>query len=141
MRNLREFVLFAIISGLGVIIDFVIMWCSLSFIGLTPFLSNCIGSTFGISFVFFVSSHKLFINKGHLIYVKFLVYLIYSVGLIFVASSIIQYLSYIDIILKLQNILLLKFLPQPVFAKIIVTPFTLIINFIVAKLLIERIKI
>lgn len=141
MRNLREFIIFAFISGLGVTIDFVIMWCLLSSFGFTPFLSNCIGNVCGISFVFFVSSHKLFINKGHLIYLKFLVYLIYSACLIFIASSTIQCLSYMEIVSKLQHLLFLKFLPQPVFAKMIVTPFTLIINFIVAKLLIERIKI
>ena len=112
------------------------MW-TLVFLGLHPFYANCVGSTAGMSFVFFVSAYKLFINNGRWIIVKFTVYLVYSAGLILGASYVISWLSGYEI----WGGLLPAFIHPAVAVKFIITPFTLIINFFVTRVLIEKIKI
>ena len=139
--TLLKFVLCAFVSGCGVLIDFIVVWAVLSFSSSSAFLANCLGSTCGISFVFFTSSYKLFINKGRWIWVKFLVYLTYSALLVLTVSWLINHFSVHPGVLSLIQTLHLGFVHPALWVKFFLTPFTLVINFIVAKTLIEKINI
>lgn len=136
-----KFLGFAFISAIGVSIDFFCVWLAVTFFNFIPFWANALGSTMGIAFVFFTSSYRLFINKGKLIMVKFLVYLAYSALLIFVVSLIINKFYTWPPLLNALQAAHLTFIHPALAVKFLVTPFTLIINFIVAHTLIEKIKI
>lgn len=136
-----KFFMFALISGIGVTIDFLCVGTALAFFDLSPFYANSIGSTLGIIFVFFTSVYKVFINNGRLVLVKFFVYLVYSAGLIYCVSSFIDALYLYEPFLNSLSSLMLDFIHPAIIAKIIITPVTLIVNFIVARFLIEKIKI
>ena len=136
-----KFFLFALVSGIGVTLDFICVWAGISIFALSPFISNCIGGAAGITFVFFTSSRKVFVNNGRLILVKFTAYLLYSAVLILCVSYIIQKFAFNGSIIKINDFLNLSFTHPALIVKFIITPFTLLVNFAVARWLIEKIKI
>jgi putative flippase GtrA len=136
-----KFFKFALVSGIGVTIDFLCVWLLLTFFNAPAFYANCLGSVLGITFVFFTSSHKVFVNNGRLIIVKFLVYLAYSAALIFCVSSFIHGLSVYQPFVNLIVSLKAGIAHPAIIAKMLITPFTLLINFIAARFLIEKITI
>lgn len=122
------------ISGIGWILDFIVYTILTSLFKINVDISNMLSSLVGVTFVFFVSTRKVFINNSKInIKVKYIIYIVYQIILIFIASKIMlllkDYLINIDLIAKYINIIV----------KIIITPFTMIINFIVMKNLIEKI--
>ena len=122
------------ISGIGWILDFIVYTILTILFKINVDISNMLSSLVGVTFVFFVSTRKVFINNSKInIKVKYIIYIVYQIILIFIASKIMlllkDYLINIDLIAKYINIIV----------KIIITPFTMIINFIVMKNLIEKI--
>ncbi len=123
------------ISGIGWIIDFTIYTTLTSFFNVHITIANIISSFFAVTFVFLVSTRKLFINNSKInLKIKYLIYILYQV--VFVITT-----SYLMSLLK--NYLLgfdIKLIQDYVniITKIIVTPFTMLINFIVMKNLIEK---
>lgn len=122
------------ISGIGWILDFIVYTILTSLFKINVDISNMLSSLVGVTFVFFVSTRKVFINNSKInIKIKYIIYIVYQIVLIFTASKIMlllkDYLINIDLIAKYINIIV----------KIIITPFTMIINFIVMKNLIEKI--
>ena len=116
-------------SGIGWLIDTTIYLILTSIFKLNVDISNIFSSLVGVTFVFIMSNSKINIK------IKYLIYIIYQMLLILTASKIMLILkdylitSNINIIIKYINIIV----------KIIITPFTMLINFIVMKLLIEKI--
>lgn len=124
------------VSGIGWLIDVLIYLTLSSIIKLNVDISNMISSLVGVSFVFLVSTRKIFVNNSKInLKLKYIIYIVYQLILIYLASLTIlalkNYLTSLDIklVIKYVNII----------SKIIITPFTMLINFIVMKLLIEKI--
>ncbi len=124
------------VSGIGWLIDVLIYLTLSSIIKLNVDISNMISSLVGVSFVFLVSTRKIFVNNSKInLKLKYIIYIVYQLILIYLASlailSLKNYLTSLDIklVIKYVNII----------SKIIITPFTMLINFIVMKLLIEKI--
>ena len=120
---------FVFISGLGFIIDFIIYNILTLLFNVNVDLSNMISSMVGVTFVFFTSTKKVFENNTQKISlkVKYLIYVVYQLLLIFLASKVMlllkNYLVTFDIALLTQY--------ASIIVKIFITPFTLTINYFV----------
>lgn len=135
-KKIIEILKFVGVSGIGWLIDVLIYLTLSSIIKLNVHISNMISSLVGVSFVFLVSTRKIFANNSKInLKLKYIIYIVYQLILIYLASlailSLKNYLTSLDIklVIKYVNII----------SKIIITPFTMLINFIVMKLLIEKI--
>lgn len=106
---------FAVVSGLGWLIDFSIFALLNSF-GFPVWLANIVGATTAVLFVFFASVRKIFQYNGHYILWKLLNYIVYQIIAIVCASLLIDFIA-------------LQFGMLPIIAKIIVTPLTFYANF------------
>ena len=106
---------FAVVSGLGWLIDFSI-FALLNSLGFPVWLANIVGTTTAVLFVFFASVRKIFQYNGHYILWKLLNYIVYQIIAIICASLLIDFIA-------------LQFGMLPIIAKIIVTPLTFYANF------------
>lgn len=107
---------FAVVSGSGWLIDFSI-FTFLNFIGFPVWLSNFLGATTAVIFVFFVSVRKVFQYGGGYLLDKLIKYVIYQILAITVASMLIDFI-------------VMQFDITPLIAKVIVTPLTFYANFL-----------
>lgn len=107
---------FAVVSGSGWLIDFTI-FTFLNLIGFPVWLSNFLGATIAVVFVFFVSVRKVFQYGGGYLFNKLIKYVIYQIVAITVASLLIDFI-------------VMQFDITPLFAKVIVTPLTFYANFL-----------
>lgn len=125
------------ISGIGWLMDFTIFTLLSSF-GFNVVYSNFISSAVAVSFVFWFSSKKTFKEKkfGLGLKYKYIIYIIYQIILILVMSYIIKALS--NFIFTSISIELIKNYAK-IISKILVTPVTMVLNFIVMKNIIEKI--
>ena len=125
------------ISGIGWIIDLVVYTILTSLLEVDVNIANMFSSFVGVSFVFIISTRKLFINNSKInIKIKYIIYIVYQILLISGASYVMLLLK--DYILDLTSIdLIVKYID--IIVKIIITPITMLINFIVMKFLIEKI--
>jgi len=106
---------FAIVSGLGWLIDFAI-FTLMTLANLPVWLANTTGATTAVLFVFFASVRKVFQYKGHYIVGKLMTYVVYQVIAILCASFLIDFITH-------------QFTLFPLLAKVIVTPLTFYANF------------
>ena len=107
---------FGVVSLVGWALDFAI-FATLVLVGLSPFFSNLVGATVGVTFVYFVSARKIFVYQGQFLYWKFAVYLAYQACAITLASWAIGALT--------------LHTPLPAIAsKTVVTPLTFGANFL-----------
>ena len=131
---LFQFFKFLFVSGTGWIIDFGIYLILTNIFKLEVFYSNVLSSIPAITFVFIVSTKKIFQkNKnGMSLSKKYLIYFVYQLILIFLVSLLGQFLYAIalnyNIVHKMLKIII----------KILITPITMIINFFVMKFLAEK---
>ncbi len=124
------------ISGIGWLIDFTSYTIMTSLLKIDIMIANIISSFFGITFVYLVSTRKLFQNNSkYNLKVKYVAYILYQIVFVLLTSYIMtlikKYLLGFDINFVINYV--------DIITKIIVTPFTMLINFIVMKNLIERI--
>lgn len=131
---LIQFIKFLFVSGTGWIIDFGLYSILTGIFGLQILYSNVLSSIPAITFVFIVSTKKIFVeNKnGFSIKQKYLIYFVYQMILILSVSLLGQFLYTIAIKNKI-NFSLLK-----IIIKIMITPVTMVLNFFVIKYLAER---
>ena len=123
-------------SGIGWLIDTTIYMILTSIFKLNIDISNIFSSLVGVTFVFIMSTRKIFVSNSKInIKIKYLIYVIYQVILILTISKVMLLLK--DIITPLNIDVINKYINITV--KIIITPFTMVINFIVMKLLLEKI--
>lgn len=124
------------LSGIGWILDFTV-YTILGTFGDNLVLNNSISSWVGVTFVFIMSSGRIFKNKSKVpLWVKYIIYIAYQAVLIFLMSKL---LGVIDLWIT-ENITLeivCKF--SHIISKILITPITMVLNFIVMKNMIERI--
>ena len=122
---------FVIVSGIGFIIDFIIYTTLVSLTAINVNIANMISSLIGVTYVFIISTRKIFENNKNNIPLKYkyIIYVIYQIILILLASYCVLLLKNlfininIDIISKFSKIL----------AKMFITPFTLTINYFAMK--------
>lgn len=123
-------------SGIGWLIDTTIYLILTNIFKLNIDISNMFSSLIGVTFVFIMSTRKIFINSNKMnIKLKYLIYIIYQILLILLVSKLMLILK--DYLLTLNINIITKYIS--IIVKIVITPFTMLINFIVMKLLIEKI--
>lgn len=136
-KILKQFINFLFLSGIGWLIDFTLYLLFSNVFNLKIIHSNILSSIPAVTFVFFVSTRKIFSKNNSRISLKekYLIYFLYQLILILLISLLAQYLY----LLSLKNISMnveLKLLK--IIIKILITPITMLINFIVMKFLIEK---
>ena len=134
---LKQFINFLFLSGIGWLIDFTLYLLFSNVFNLKIIYSNILSSIPAVTFVFFISTRKIFSKNNSRISLKekYLIYFLYQLILIVLISIWAQYLY----LLSLKNISMnveLKLLK--IIIKILITPITMLINFIVMKFLIEK---
>ncbi len=133
---LKQIVKFVGISGIGWLLDF-FTYTSLSFCSHNIEINNIISSWIGVTFVFIFATRKVFKNNSRIsLKKKYAIYLAYQLILIYLISKLLGYVnSYIISNIMIEEILRLS----TVISKVIITPITMIMNFIVMKSIIERV--
>ena len=134
-KLIRQFIAFFGISGIGWCIDVGIYMLLNQW--MEAVYANLISATVGVSFVFWVSTRKTFYKNLNRISIrgKYCIYLIYQCCAITVASFVIGMIK--NMLLYYGGEILINY--SNILAKIMVTPFTMILNFLFMKLLIEKI--
>ena len=124
------------LSGIGWLMD-VSIYSILSYIfNINVGIANIISSFVAVTFVFTTSTRKIFKNtQSFKLRYKYIAYLIYQVLLITLSSFVIAFLK--DFIIGLSINWLNNYVN--ILVKILVTPFTMVLNYIVMSLLIEKI--
>lgn len=138
MKLIKEFIYFLIVSGTGWLIDFGLFYILSSFLGLNVLFSNLISTIPAFTFVFLISTRKIFRNniKYLTLQQKYLVYFTYQFFLVISVSLLGQWLygvSHHSLITYNFSDNIVKFC-----IKIIITPITMILNFFTMKLLTEK---
>ncbi len=124
------------ISGIGWLIDFGV-FTVLGLLGIPSWICNIISSLCGVTFVFFLSTRKTFeVNLKRLtLKQKYVIYVLFEVAVILVAS---RFVGILDAKFNGTDIALLSKY-SAIAAKICVTPFTMICNFIFMKFITEKV--
>lgn len=90
----------------------------------------------GVTFVFIFSTRKVFQNQGKIsLKWKYVIYVAYQCVLIYLSSKLLNVLA-VYIVENMNHVMLKQF--SALIAKILVTPFTLTLNFFVMKGMIEK---
>ena len=130
-----QFIKFLFISGIGWLIDFGFYVILTTKFNLEIFYANIFSSIPAISYVFLISTKKIF-TKSHrknlTIIQKYIIYFIYQLLLIFFISIVAENLY---ILAGKYN---LNFKMMKIIIKILITPVTMTINFFVIKYLTEK---
>lgn len=135
MKNhFRQLISFVFVSGIGWLIDFGTYITLLKVFNFSPFSSNLISAALAITFVFFVSVYKIFLTNGFFVLSAFMIYLIYQAISIWFFSYVIKLLSYLITYYQTYGLF-----EAPLIAKIIVTPFTLVTNYLFMRFLTGKI--
>ena len=124
------------ISGIGWLIDFGV-FTLLGLCGIPAWACNIISSLCGVTFVFFVSTRKTFevSLKRLTLNQKYVIYVLFEIIIILVAS---RFVGLLDETFKSVDLEVLKKF-SAIAAKICVTPFTMLINFVFMKFLTEKV--
>lgn len=132
-KLVRQGGIFIGVSGIGWLLDFA-LYTLLAFCAVPLFWCNICGAFAGISFVFIFSTRYIFKSHSALpLWVKYVLYVLYQIVLVCSVSWL---------LVRIHGALLASgLLPQSILAiaaKILVTPITLVLNFLVLKQLIEK---
>lgn len=123
-------------SGVGWLIDTIIYIILTSVLRLNIDIANIISSLVGVSFVFVMSTRKVFeVGSKVNIKLKYIIYIVYQLILIFTVSRVMIILK--DYLISFDIKLIIRYIS--IIVKVLITPFTMVINFIVMKYLIEKI--
>ena len=135
-KIVNQFFKFLMISGIGWLIDFGVFYIISGLMHGSVLISNIISTIPAFSFVFFVSTRKVFNKSGGKISLvsKYVIYFTYQIILVLTVSVVGQ--SVFELLLKLNLPLEMSLLK--LIAKIIITPITVCCNFIMLKLLTEK---
>lgn len=131
MKNPLHFVGFA---GIGWLVDTTVFFSFVYGLHGSPFAANFVGGVFGACFTFLLSRRRIFVEQRGRTWVRLTGYLSYTLGLLIVASAVVHWLA-----TSINH----SYPPLPapwaaLAAKVIVTPFTLALNYCVAKILNTR---
>ena len=135
MKTVNQMLKFFGVSVLGWIIDFSIYNLFIFLFNVNISVINVISSLIGVTFIFIFSTRKIFESSGkHSIKTKYVIYVLYQVILILSVSRLLpifrDYLISFDISAINQYV--------NAIAKVMVTPITASLNFVVMKFVIEK---
>lgn len=131
---MKKFIVFLLISGIGWICDFGTFSLLVGFFDVQVFWANFISSYVGVTFVWFVSLRRVFgglgSSRGRYLYI----YWFYQLLSILAYSKIVSVCA-----VYLQLWILFEMLPGQwsMLAKILVTPFNLVTNFVFMRYLVR----
>ncbi len=135
MKTVKQMLKFFGVSVLGWLIDFSIYNLIIFLFDMNISVINVISSLIGVTFIFIFSTRKIFESSGkYSIRTKYVIYIVYQIILILSVSRLLpvfrEYLLSFDIsfIMNYSNAI----------AKVMITPITASINFIVMKFVIEK---
>lgn len=137
LKLIRQIMNFTLISGMGFILDFGIYLILTNFIKLPISYANMISAIPAITYVFFISTKKIFNQKKSNIdiKIKYIIYFVYQIILVTLVSLLAQ-LIYEYLINELTNLIIVNNLK--IIIKLLITPLTMLCNFIVMKILSEK---
>lgn len=123
------------LSGVGWLLDFC-TFTALGFLSDNVVLNNTISSWVGITFVFLFATRKVFRNNSKIsLKWKYTIYVVYQAVLIFFISKVLNGIHG-WIISTVPIEMILRF--SSIISKILVTPITMVLNFLVMKGIIEK---
>ena len=134
-KLLVQAIRFVGLSGIGWLLDFCV-FAILGNVSSNVIANNFLSSWMGVTFVFLFATRKVFRNNSRIsLKWKYAIYLLYQLILIALVSQLLGFvngrlLDYVHISLIEQF--------SGIAAKILVTPITMLLNFIVMKNLIEK---
>jgi len=139
LQNLfKQIIHFFIYSGIGWIIDMFI-YTVLTKLGLNLVIANIISALIAATYVYFISTRKLFVNNSKIsLKLKYIIFIIYQIILIVTSSYLILFIANLLSNINLINNINILINNIEIIAKVINTPITMTINFIVMKSLIEK---
>lgn len=124
------------LSGIGWILDFT-TYTVLGVISANLVLNNTISSWVGVTFVFLLSTRIVFKNNSKIpLKWKYVIYLLYQCVLIFFISKL---LNRVNVYLLTHVALAVVKNFSTIISKILVTPITMVLNFVVMKGVVEKI--
>jgi len=123
MQHLIRIARFALVSGTGLALDFVV-FLALVAAGLAPFTANLVSGAGAVTFVYFASVRRIFSYKGTFVVGLFLAYLLYQAAGVTLASAAVHALS--------QNLV------APGWAKLLILPVTFSANYLFMSFLTRR---
>lgn len=134
-KILIQAVEFVGLSGIGWILDFTV-FTVMGFLCGNVIINNVISSWVGVTFVFLFATRKVFKNNSRIsLKWKYLIYLCYQLILILLISKLLGYVN--NFVRNTVSVaLIVRF--SAIIAKILVTPITMVLNFIVMKNVIEK---
>ena len=119
------------IAGVGWLLDSAVFYALVSMFHWSPFVSNFVGGICGATFTFLFARERIFHERRGATWVRLSGYLSYTLVLLIVASAAVQWLA---VVLDASfPSLTAKW--AAVVAKVVVTPGTLALNYVVAKFL------
>ena len=133
----KQILKFVGVSGIGWILDF-FTYTILGLFSPHLFLNNFISCLVGATFVFVVSPRLVFINKGRLSkLVKYVIYIAYQFLLIcFLSYALVEINS---VLIELLKSFISWSVPYSyLLSKILITPLAMTCNFIVLKIIFEK---
>lgn len=123
------------LSGVGWLLDFC-TFTALGFLSDNVVLNNTISSWVGITFVFLFATRRVFQNNSRIsLKWKYTIYVVYQAVLIFFISKVLNGING-WIISTVPIEMILRF--SSIISKILVTPITMVLNFLVMKGIIEK---
>ncbi len=138
-NSMQQIFKFLLVSSTGWLIDFSVYLLLTEKLNFPVGYSNFISGIPALTFVFFISTRKIFGNNinGISLKKKYIIYFVYQMLLVALVSIIGQYI-YVGITKSnLYNLYIIKY-NLKIIVKIIITPITMILNFCVMKILSER---
>ena len=134
-KILEQAVKFVGLSGIGWVLDFFI-YTFLGLLSSNVVENNMISSWVGVTFVFIFATRKVFQNNNkNSLKWKYFIYIAYQIVLIFFVSKLLGIVNEV-MVSNIHIEMVDKF--SAIISKILVTPITLVINFIVMKGVIEK---
>lgn len=141
MKNIfRQGAYFVVISGIGWCMDFGIYSLLSVYYGVAVAYANMLGALPAITFVFILATRHIFVQRdgGWSLKRKYAVYLLYQlcliIGISFLAEEVFQTIYLFQSATSIFEIDTMK-----IMAKCMVTPLSMLMNFMVMKFLSEKI--
>lgn len=134
-KLISQAVRFIGLSGIGWILDMCV-YTVLSKLTGNLVMSNIISSWAGVTFVFLFATRKIFeVNTRISLKLKYLIYIGYQCILIYLISKLLNGINS-WIVMNISAAIIIRF--SALISKIIVTPITMSLNFMVMKCVIEK---
>jgi dolichol-phosphate mannosyltransferase len=134
MRLATQYLRFVLVSGGGLCIALALLWTGVHLVHLSVGVANAVGDAVAVTFVFLISERGVFTSHGRGLLAKYGLWLIWQALLILLVSLTLQWLN---AQVAGGGVNGWRDIPETVL-KLLLTPFTLSLNFVAARLLLHR---